>query len=138
MATVRALGETMIEEALTQVRRVLAQAVEASGLARRDLERALRLRNGSLAELLDGRLDLKVEHLTALARLLRIPPGDLLARAPAANAAAEHRLADWLGLAAPATSAISAAITPAAPSPAELAAMVRAAVQQALAERKAP
>jgi hypothetical protein len=82
--------------------------------------------------------DWQVEHLTALARLLRIPPGDLLARAPAANAAAEHRLADWLGLAAPATSAISDAITPAAPSPDELAAMVRAAVQQALAERKAP
>jgi len=128
----------LLEEDLRSLRQVLARAVQASGLLRRDVERALRLRNGSLGRLLDGSLDLKVEHLTALARLLRIPPGDLLARAPAANAAAEHRLADWLGLAAPATSAISAAITPAAPSPDELAAMVRAAVQQALAERKAP
>jgi transcriptional regulator with XRE-family HTH domain len=128
----------MIDEDLRQIRQVLARAVQASGILRRDLERALRLRNGSLAQLLDGRLDLRVEHLTALARLLRIPPGDLLAAgAPAANAAAEHRLADWLGLAAPATSAISAAIAPAAPSPDELAAMVRSAVQQALAERKA-
>ena len=122
----------MIDEDLAQVRQVFSRAVQASGMVRRDLERALRLRNGSLARLLDGRLDLKVEHLTALARLLRIPPGDLLAAgAPAANAAAEHRLADWLGLAGPAAPA-----PPAPPSPDELAAMVRSAVRQAIAARK--
>jgi hypothetical protein len=138
----------MIDEDLMQLRQVLARAVQASGRVRRDLERALRLRNGSLAKLLDGRQDLKVEHLTALARLLRIPPGDLLAAgSPAANAAAEHRLADWLGLAGPATpvaiGATAATAPPplpvqtAPPSPDELAGMVRSAVQQALADRKA-
>ena len=122
----------MIDEDLAQVRQVLSRAVQASGMVRRDLERALRLRNGSLARLLDGQLDLKVEHLTALARLLRIPPGDLLAAgAPAANAAAEHRLADWLVLAGPAAPA-----PPATPSPDELAAMVRSAVRQAIAARQ--
>jgi hypothetical protein len=97
----------MIDDDLQQIRQVLARAVQASGIFHRDLERALGVRNGSLARLLDGQLDLRVDHLTALARLLRIPPGDLLAAgAPAANAAAEHRLADWLGLPQPAVPAV--------------------------------
>jgi hypothetical protein len=88
----------MLKEDLHSLRQVLARAVQASGLLRRDVERALRLRNGSLGRLLDGSLELKVEHLTALARLLRIPPGDLLAAGcPQLSAAAPHRLADWLG-----------------------------------------
>ena len=68
----------MLEDDLRSLRQVLARAVNASGLQRRDVERALKLRNGSLGKLLDGSLDLRVEHLTALARLLRVPPGDLL------------------------------------------------------------
>ena len=123
----------MLEEDLRSLRQVLARAVQASGLLRRDVERALRLRNGSLGRLLDGSLDLKVEHLTAFARLLRIPPGDLLAAGcPQLRAAATHRLADWIG---PAEKA-SAAPSPAPPAPEELAEMIRAAVRQELAARK--
>jgi hypothetical protein len=121
----------LLEEDLRSLRQVLARAVQASGLLRRDVERALRLRNGSLGRLLDGSLDLKVEHLTALARLLRIPPGDLLAAGcPQLRAAATHRLADWIGPAEKASAA------PTLPTPEELAEMIRAAVRQELAGRK--
>jgi transcriptional regulator with XRE-family HTH domain len=88
----------MLEEDLRTLGRVLAQAVEESGLRRRDVERALKLRNGSLENLLEDGADLRVEHLTALARLLRVPPGDFLrAGCPRTRAAATYRLADWLG-----------------------------------------
>jgi hypothetical protein len=104
--------------------------VQASGLLRRDIERVLRLRNGSLGRLLDGSLNLKVEHLTALARLLRIPPGDLLAiGCPQLRAVATNRLADWLGPAGDA-SAPAAASPP--PTPEKLAEMIRAALRQEL------
>jgi|SRR5882757_8812687 len=88
----------MLEEDLQSLRQVLAQAVDATGLNRRDVERALKLRNGTLGKLLDGTLELRVEHLTALASLLRVPPGELLkAGCPRTRAAATYRLSDWLG-----------------------------------------
>jgi hypothetical protein len=119
----------MTEEDLEHLRQVLARAVEASGLLRREIERALRIRNGSLGRLLDGSLAVQVEHLTALARLLRVPPGDLLALGcPATVAAATHRLADWIGPA-------PGAETSPPPSPDELAAMVRSALRDELAAR---
>jgi transcriptional regulator with XRE-family HTH domain len=126
----------MSEDDLHSLRQVIARAVEASGLQRRDVERALGLRNGSLGKLLDGSLDLRVEHLVALARVLRVPPGDfLMAGCPQAHAAATYRLADWLGpignaSVAPAT----AAVTP--PTPDELTEIIRLAIRQELAARK--
>lgn len=99
------------------------------------MERALELRNGSLGKLLDGSVDLRVEHLTGLARLLRIPPGDLLsAGCPQISAAATRRLADWIGprdtvSATPATAAATL------PTPEELAEMIRAAIRQELGRK---
>ena len=88
----------MLEEDLQSLRQILARAIEATNLPTRDVERALRLRNGTLGTLLDGTLELRVEHLTALARLLRVPPGDLLRLGcPRTHAAATYRLSDWLG-----------------------------------------
>ena len=112
--------------------------MKASGLAYRDVERALQLRNGTLGQLLNGNLDLQVEHLTALARLLRVPPGDLLRLGcPQTRAAATHRLSDWIGPidTAPAALVVS---TTAATSPVseELVEMIRAAIREELAERK--
>jgi transcriptional regulator with XRE-family HTH domain len=125
----------MLEEDLRSLCQVLARAIDASGLQRRDVERALKLRNGTLGKLLDGSLDLRVEHLTALARLLRIPPSDFLRLGcPQTRAAATYRLADWLGPAEGATPAPAAASQP--PTPEELAEMVRAAVREELAARK--
>lgn len=124
----------MLEDDLRSLRQVLAQAVEASRLQRRDVERALRLRNGTLGKLLDGTLDLRIEHLAALARLLNVPPGDFLRLGcPQTRAAATYRLTDWLGSTEGTTPAPSAA-KPATPE--ELAEMVRAAVREELAARK--
>jgi hypothetical protein len=123
----------MLEDDLRSLRQVLARAVEVSGLQRRDLERALKLRNGTLGKLLDGTLDLRIEHLTALGRLLKVPPGDFLRLGcPQTRAAATYRLADWLGPAGGATP--PAATRP--PTPEELAEIVRAAVREELAARK--
>jgi transcriptional regulator with XRE-family HTH domain len=123
----------MIHDDLTQLRQLLARAVQASGRPQRELEREIGVGSGSLQRLLSGDLDLKVEHLTNLARLLRIPPGDLLAAGcPGATAAARHGLADWIG---PGDSSAPAATPPAPPSPEELAAMIRAVVREELAAR---
>jgi hypothetical protein len=89
---------------------------------------SLGIGSGSLRRLLAGDLDLKVEYLTRLARLLRIPAADLLAAGcPEANAAPRHGLADWLGPAEPTAPTVPTAAPPAPPSPEELQAMVRAA-----------
>lgn len=126
----------MIQDDLAQLRQLLARAVQASGRQRRELERQIGVGSGGLARLLSGDLDLTVLHLTNLARLLRIPPGDLLAQGcPETTAAARHRLADWIGPAPTAEPAPQAAAS-APPSPEELAAMIRAAVREELAARR--
>lgn len=124
----------MLEDDLHSLRQVVARAVDASGLQRRDMERALGLRNGNLRNLLDGSLDLRVEHLTALARVLRVPPGDLLmVGCPTTRAAATHRLADWIG---PIGNTTAPATAAAPPSNEELAEIIRAAIREELAARK--
>lgn len=125
----------MLEDDLHSLRQVLARAVNASGLQRRDVERALKLRNGSLGKLLDGSLDLRVEHLTALARLLRVPPGDLLmVGCPQTRAAATYRLTDWIGPLDSGAVPAPAAAKP--PTPEELVEMIRTAIRQELAARQ--
>jgi len=124
----------MIHDDLAQLRQLLARAVQASGRPLRDLERGIGVGSGSLRRMLAGELDLKVEYLTNLARLLRIPPGDLLAAGcPETTAAARHRLADWIG---PGDAAPSTAPPPAPPAPEELAALIRAAVREELNARR--
>ncbi len=126
----------MLEEDLRSLRQVLARAVEVSRLQRRDVERALKLRNGTLGKLLDGTLDLRVEHLTALARLLKVPPGDFLRLGcPQTHAAAAYRLTDWLGPQDPNPApAPPDAYKP--PTPEELVEMIRAVVREELDARK--
>ncbi len=123
----------MLEEDLASLCRVLARAIEAANLRQRDVERSLEVRNGSLPQLLAGGVDLRVEHLVALAQLLRVPPGDfLLAGCPRTQAAATHRLADWIGPAAPVPAVPSSAV----PEPAELTERIRLAIREELAARK--
>src|SRR3954468_13860739 len=124
----------MLEEDLGSLRQILTRAVDASGVQRRDVERALKLRNGTLGKLLDGSLDLRVEHLTALARLLRVPPGDFLRLGcPQAGAAAAYRLTDWLG---PVDGNTRTPAKTKPPTAEELAEMVRVAIREELAGRK--
>lgn len=115
-----------------QIRRVLRDAVKASRLPVREIERALRLGSGRLEDLLEGTIELRVRHLVALAELLRVPPGDFLELGfPEATRGAEHRLAEWIGPPRPKFKAKSrAAAAPALPD--ELATAIRAAVRQEL------
>ena len=128
----------MLEEDLRTLGQILVRAVEESGLRRRDVERALKLRNGSLGYLADGSVDLRVDQLTALARLLRIPPGDLLrAGCPKTRAAATYRLTDWLGpLDNPLGKAAPAPAANPAPTREELMEMIRTALREELAARE--
>ena len=92
-----------------------------------------------LREVLNGKLDLQVEHLTSLARLLRVPPGDLLRLGcPQTRAAATHRLSDWIGPIETAPTAPAASTTAATPPASEeLVEMIRAAIREELVARKA-
>jgi len=88
----------MADKDLQQLRAVIREAVRATRLKDRDLERRLGIGHGNLHRVLDGQLDLRVRHLIALADLLSVPPGDLLeAGCPDAVSRAKHRLNDWIG-----------------------------------------
>jgi len=87
----------MSEQDLREIRAFLKEALQASGKKGRVLERALGIGTGRLQSLFDGSLDLRVRHLLAIADVLNIPPGDLLAftcRETSANA--KYRITDWL------------------------------------------
>src|ERR1051326_4773687 len=82
---------------LNPLRAVLARAVNAARLPVRTVEEALGLPPGGWEQLVSGRRILKVRHLLALARLLDVPPGDLLDLGlPEAGRAADLRLADLI------------------------------------------
>lgn len=88
----------MADKDLQQLRQVLRQAVQASRMPIREMERQLGIGNGALYRMLDGELDLRVRHLLALANLLEVPPSDFLALGcPEAESRARRRLADWIG-----------------------------------------
>lgn len=90
----------MSDKDLVQLRRVLREAVSASRMPVREMERRLGVGHGSLYRLLDGELDLRVRHLLAFAELLGVPPADFLEMGcPDAARAAKRRLADWIGTA---------------------------------------
>lgn len=88
----------MSDRDLQQLRQVLRQAVDASRMPIREMERRLGVGHGSLYRMLDGDLDLRVRHLLALAELLGVPPADFLETGcPDAARGAKRRLADWIG-----------------------------------------
>jgi transcriptional regulator with XRE-family HTH domain len=77
---------------------LVRQALDRTQLTKRRLEEEIGLGHGTLEQLLSGRQDLKVRHLLAIARLLRVAPQQLLELGcPQAGAAAEQDLAAWLG-----------------------------------------
>lgn len=76
---------------------------------------------------------MRVRHLLAFARLLRIPPADFLELGcTQAAGAAQNRLADWLGLDRIRALGASRPFS----NPADLAEIVRAAVREELAARE--
>ncbi len=88
----------MADKDLQQLRQVLREAVRASNMPIREMERQLGIGHGSIYRMLEGELDLRVRHLLALADLLEVPPTDFLALGcPEAESRARRRLADWIG-----------------------------------------
>jgi hypothetical protein len=82
---------------LAPLREVLGRAVAVARLRRNTIEQALELPRGGWDDLLSGRRVLRVRHLLALARLLSVPPEDLLdAGLPDASSPAGPRLLDWI------------------------------------------
>jgi transcriptional regulator with XRE-family HTH domain len=92
------LAVIMVDTDLKELRQLLREAVDASRMYGRDIEDALEIGHGNLTRLLNGTLELRVRHLLAFARLLKIPPAELLELGcPDAARIAQHRLLDWLG-----------------------------------------
>lgn len=119
-----------MSEDLRQLRAVLRQAISASRLSGRQIETAVGLGHGYLERILDGRSDLRVRHLLALANLLKVPPQDFLELGiPQPEAGTRYRLKDWIM--PPAFSPPNAVTTTDAPV-ADLGKLVRDAVQEAL------
>lgn len=88
----------MSNREMKELRRVLAEAVKATRLTRRELERALGLGSGNLSRWEDGTLEIRLRHLLGLAAVLNVPPADFLELGfPELHRNARYRLADWLG-----------------------------------------
>ncbi len=119
-----------MSEDLRQLRAVLRQAISASRLSARQIETSMGLGHGNLERILDGRNDLRVRHLLALAKLLKIPPQDFLELGvPQPDAGTKYRLKDWIM--PPVFSPPNSETTTDAPV-ADLGKLVRDAVQEAL------
>jgi Cro/C1-type helix-turn-helix DNA-binding protein len=124
----------MSEQDLKQLRQVLREAVRATRLRNRDLERRMGIGSGNLGRMLDGQLDLRVRHLLALADLLDIPPADLFELGcPDAGSRAKKRLGDWIGR----SSSQPAEPTAASLSLAQLNELIRNAVREEMERQNA-
>lgn len=124
---------------LDNLRQVMRKSIAAARLLVRDLEKRLGITHGALEKLLDGRQEIRLRHLLALAEMLQVSPADLLETGcPAAHGAAKYKMSDWLGTTAK-NAKKAAAETPALPSAAELADLIRQTVREELkAQAAAP
>jgi hypothetical protein len=123
----------MSEKDLAQLRQVLREAVRASGMGVREMERRMELGHGSLYRMLDGTLDLRVRHLLGLAELLGVPPADFLTMGcPEAMERAKRPLSDWIG--APTRAREAAEPTVASLTVTELKELIRDAIRDAVHE----
>lgn len=85
----------MRQEDLSELRAVMREAVAACRRSNRELEDELGLGHGSLQRLLDGRIDIRVNHLLAIARILQIHPLEFL-EIGFPDWPARHHLTDWM------------------------------------------
>lgn len=126
----------MSTDDLRQLRAVLREAVRALRIPVREWERRLGVGHGNLDKLLDGSLELRVRHILAFARLLRVSPGELLdTGCPDLAQQAEHRVSDWVASARPSHKPEPS--TPPALSD-EIVAAIREAVRQELTRSSDP
>ncbi len=123
----------MVDQDLKELRRLLREAVESSRMYVRDIEAAIEVGHGNLERLLNGTLELRVRHLIAFARLLSIPPAELLELGcRTATQTAQRRLVDWLG---PERSQRLGAASRLPTTPEELSEMIRTVVREELDAR---
>jgi hypothetical protein len=126
----------MSDKDLLQLRQVLREAVYASSMPIREMERRLGIGHGNLYRMLDGSLDLRVRHLIALADLLGVPPTDFLEMGcPDAAQRAKRPLSDLIG--AP-TRKSAAEPTAASLSLADLKELIRDAVREEMDKKDPP
>lgn len=122
------------------LREVMRQSIAAAHLLVRDLESRLGITHGALEKLLDGRQEIRLRHVLALAQMLQVSPADLLETGcPEAHSSPKYKMADWLGTKSESKGAKNAAAeTPAAvPSATELAEMIRQTVREELKTQSA-
>ncbi len=85
----------MRQEDLSELRAVLREAVAACRRPNRELEDELGLGHGSLLRMLDGQVDVRVQHLVAIARLLQVHPMEFL-ELGFPDWPVHHHLTDWM------------------------------------------
>lgn len=123
----------MSDKDLLQLRQVLREAVYASRMPIREMERQLGIGHGNLYRMLDGTLDMRVRHLLSLSELLGVPPTDFLeVGCPDAVQRAPRRLSDWIGASSRERAAAAAEPTAAALSLADLKELIRGVVREEL------
>jgi len=82
---------------LRSLRDLLREAIVATRLTSREVEDALGIGHGKLERLLNGKLEIRVRHILALAAILKVSPGDFfILGCPGAVEAAQHELVEWL------------------------------------------
>jgi transcriptional regulator with XRE-family HTH domain len=124
----------MARNDLYSLRLVVGRAIRASGRRLRELEDEIGVRHGNLRRLMEGEAEIRISHLIALARALRVSPADFLAAGcPKANRMAKHRLRQWIGADGPEVAEEEPAPAPFPTTAAELESVVQAAVERALA-----
>lgn len=125
----------MADKDLLQLRKVLNDAVRATGLTVREIERRLGVGSGNLDRVIDGSLDLRIRHLIALADLLGVPPTDFLEMGcPSAMRRATRRLRDRIG---PSSQKSTSPATAAALSIEQLTELIRNTVREELDRQEA-
>ena len=121
---------------------VLSRAILALPGPRRNLEDRLGIGRGNVDRLLDGRMEMRVRHILALARELEVAPGDFFALGcPGATENARYQLADRLAPARHPTRAEKVAAEPATPAAGvveELRPLLRQMIREELASALPP
>ncbi|MBW8877964.1 MAG: helix-turn-helix transcriptional regulator [Acidobacteria bacterium] len=122
----------MIDDDLHSLRALLREAIASLRLTNREAESAMGIAHGSLEALLNGKLELRVRHLLALAEILKVSPADFLALGcPTAEDAARHDLVEWLSPPARGMVKAAPARSPSG-SPSDLADLVRTTIREEL------
>lgn len=92
----------MNDSDLRTLRALVREALPTYHGAGRALEDALGIGHGNLTHLLDGRLELRVRHLLAIARMLSVPPHQFLELGcPEATDSARRDLTDFVAMSLP-------------------------------------